>query len=206
MLFRSPNTGGMGAFAPLGVDDALVDVTMTTIIEPTMRELRRRQIDYRGVLYAGLMVTPRGPKLLEYNVRFGDPETEVIVPLMGRGLFDVLDATARGSVPAQPINEHGACVTVVLAADGYPQSPRLGDVITGLGSDGQLATPRDGVTVFHAGTRQRPSGEFETAGGRVLAVTAVAERRSIARRLAYDAAQQISFAGMVMRTDIAEKG
>ena len=203
---HGPNTGGMGAFAPLGVDDALVDVTMTTIIEPTMRELRRRQIDYRGVLYAGLMVTPRGPKLLEYNVRFGDPETEVIVPLMGRGLFDVLDATARGSVPAQPINEHGACVTVVLAADGYPQSPRSGDVITGLGSDGQLATPRDGVTVFHAGTRQRPSGEFETAGGRVLAVTAVAEKRSIARQRAYDAAQQISFAGMVMRTDIAEKG
>jgi phosphoribosylamine--glycine ligase len=201
-----PNTGGMGAFAPLNVDASLVEATMNSIIEPTLREFRRRAIDYRGVLYAGLMVTPQGPKLLEYNVRFGDPETQVLVPLMGRGLFAALDATARGAVPTSVTAEYGACVTVVLAAEGYPQSPRNGDVISGLGPDGQLARPQEGVTIFHAGTRQRPTGEFETAGGRVIAVTAVAEKRSLARRMAYDAAQQISFAGMVMRTDIAEKG
>jgi phosphoribosylamine--glycine ligase len=201
-----PNTGGMGAFAPLNVADALIDATMTTIIEPTMRELRRRAINYRGVLYAGLMVTTQGPKLLEYNVRFGDPETEVIVPLMGHGLFAALHATARGTVPDEVTTEHSACVTIVLAADGYPSSPRTGDVIEGLAPNGQLKAPRDGVIIFHAGTRQRPTGEFETAGGRVLAITAVADKRSVARRMAYDAAQQISFAGMVMRTDIAEKG
>ncbi len=199
-----PNTGGMGAFAPLGVmDTASVEVVMRTIVEPTMRELRRQGIDYRGVLYAGLMLTEQGPKLLEYNVRFGDPETQVIVPLFADDMFEVLFAAARGSLTAAPRFVTDAAITVVLAADGYPHSPRTGDVIEGLGADGQLATPHEGVTVFHAGTRRNESGHFVTAGGRVLAITAVASTLDEARTRAYAAAQTVTFAGRVMRSDIA---
>ncbi len=199
-----PNTGGMGAFTPLPLvnDDGMAYI-MTTIIEPTMRELRRRGIDFRGVLYAGLMLTSHGPKLLEYNVRFGDPETQVVVPLLSDDLFTLLSDAARGELVGPPKFFPGAAVTVVLAADGYPNAPRSGDVISGLGEDGQLLTPHPGVTVFHAGTKCDDRGRWVTAGGRVLNVTAVAATIGEARESAYEAASTIGFPGRVMRSDIA---
>ncbi|MHB8827833.1 MAG: phosphoribosylamine--glycine ligase, partial [Acidimicrobiales bacterium] len=199
------NTGGMGAFAPLpAVSAAEVEAIMATVIEPTLAELKKRGVDYRGVLYAGLMIGPDGAKLIEYNVRFGDPETEVLAPLYGESLFELLEATARGElvVPATPA---GSAVTVVLAAQGYPGTPRRGDVILGLGDNGQLATPIPGVNVYHAGTARDSLGRFVTAGGRVLAVSAVADSIVNARERAYTAAATVSFDGMVMRTDIAGK-
>lgn len=203
---QGPNTGGMGAFAPLEVSNATLEKTMISILEPTMRELRRRGIDFRGVLYAGLMVTADGPKLLEYNVRFGDPETEVIIPLITDRLFESLRDAARGHLVEGPTFSKKACATIVLASRGYPQSPELGDVISGLGADGQLADPRDNVMIFHAGTKRNNEKQFVTAGGRVLMVNATGPTLADARRRAYDAAGQISFDGMVMRTDIAQKG
>lgn len=203
---EGPNTGGMGAFAPLEVPRATLEKTMVSILEPTMRELRRRGIDYRGVLYAGLMVTADGPKLLEYNVRFGDPETEVIVPLLAERFFECLRDAARGHLAEGPRFSGKACVTVVLAARGYPHNPEVGDLISGLGNDGQLAERMEDVVIFHAGTSRNSDGEFVTAGGRVLMVTATGPSVLDARRRAYDAVGQISFDGMVMRTDIAQKG
>jgi phosphoribosylamine--glycine ligase len=199
-----PNTGGMGAFAPLStMSIPLVDEVMAHTIEPTLRELRRRGIDYRGVLYAGLMLTGSGPKLLEYNVRFGDPETQALVPLVAEDLDGLLLAAARGTLFSPPRIHPGGSVTVVLAAAGYPTAPRAGDVIEGLGADGQLAEPREGVTVFHAGTRLDELGRFVTAGGRVLNVTAVGASIEQARERAYAAADGVRFSGRQMRTDIA---
>ena len=199
------NTGGMGAFAPLpAVSSEDVEQIMDRVIEPTLAELKRRGVDYRGVLYAGLMMGPDGAKLIEYNVRFGDPETEVLAPLYGEGLFDLLNATARGEL-VEPMTPPGAAVTVVLAAQGYPGTPRRGDVIHGLGEDGQLATEMAGVNVYHAGTARDAEGRFVTAGGRVLAISAVAASIAHARERAYAAAATVSFDGMVMRSDIAGK-
>jgi phosphoribosylamine--glycine ligase len=200
------NTGGMGAFAPLAaMSPGLVEHVMAMIVEPTLRELRRRGVDYRGVLYAGLMLTADGPRLVEFNVRFGDPETQVVVPLIERGLYGALHGAATGDLRAAPEVASGAAVTVVLAAAGYPQSPRAGDVITGLDASGQPAAPVEGVTVYHAGTRKDDDGEFVTAGGRVLSVTGTGPSVAAARRRAYEAASTISFAGMVTRTDIAAR-
>jgi len=197
------NTGGMGAYAPLAsMTPALVDQVMVEIVGPTVAELQRRGIDYRGVLYAGVMLTADGPKLLEYNVRFGDPETEVLVPLYGPQLYDLLKSVAQRELRVTPVTT-GAAVTVVLASHGYPQSSRSGDVITGLGDDGQLADPLEGVTVFHAGTRRNEAGAFVTAGGRVLALTATAATAAEARAQAYRAVQSVTFDGRVVRTDIA---
>ncbi len=201
---RGANTGGMGAYAPMtSMDAPHLEEFMETIVTPTLRELQRRDIDYRGVLYAGIMLTTQGPKLLEYNARFGDPETQVLVPLYGDGLFQLLHDVATGQLDATPPRAVGAAVTVVLAAHGYPASPRRGDLIEGLGVDGQLAEQVDGVTVFHAGTAINDEGQFVTNGGRVVAVTAVGDTVAQARGRAYDAASLITFAGRVMRTDIA---
>ena len=201
-----PNTGGMGAFAPLGsMTSEDIAVAMKTIVDPTVRELRRRGIEYRGVLYAGIMVTAEGPKLLEYNVRFGDPETEVIVPLISCDLFELLLEVATGSLRTTPTFLPAHAVTVVVAAPGYPVAPQTGSIIHGLGEDGQLATPRRNVTVFHAGTSRDEEGHFLTAGGRVLTVTAVAPSRLEARTMAYEAANTITFPGRVLRNDVAEK-
>ena len=143
----------MGAYAPMSsLTPAQFDDIMERIIAPTVRELQRRDIDYRGVLYAGIMLTPDGPKILEYNARFGDPETQVLVPLYGDGFFDLLLRSPRVVSRAPSPERRGAAVTVILASHGYPQSPRKGDVISGLGADGQLAQAVEGVTVFHAGT------------------------------------------------------
>jgi phosphoribosylamine--glycine ligase len=198
------NTGGMGAYAPMPSLSAVeFDEIMESIIAPTVRELQRRDIDYRGVLYAGIMLTSRGPKILEYNARFGDPETEVLVPLYGDGLFDLLRQVAEGRLSGAAPVATGAAVTVILASHGYPESPRKGDVISGLGADGQLEEAVEGVTVFHAGTALGADGRFVTAGGRALAVTGVAETLALARRRAYEGAALITFEGRVMRSDIA---
>jgi phosphoribosylamine--glycine ligase len=200
------NTGGMGAFAPLtSMTPGLIDHVMAMIVEPTLRELRRRGVEYRGVLYAGLMLTADGPRLVEFNVRFGDPETQVVIPLVESGLYGALRAAATGELRAAPSFASGAAVTVVLAASGYPMSPRTGDVISGLDATGQAAARVEGATVYHAGTRKGDDGQFVTAGGRVLSVTGTGPDVGAARRCAYDAASTISFAGMVMRTDIAAR-
>ncbi len=198
------NTGGMGAYAPLyTTSSGEVDEIERTIIVPTLAELARRGIDYRGVLYAGLMMSESGPKLLEYNVRFGDPETQVLVPLYGDELFDLLVRTAEGRLDGASVSDAGAAVTVVLAAEGYPQNPRKGDVISGLGPDGQLATPMENVIVFHAGTLRNGAGEFITRSGRVLAVTGFGTSVGEARRRAYEGAGLVTFKGSVRRSDIA---
>jgi phosphoribosylamine---glycine ligase len=198
-----PNTGGMGAYSPVpAVDDALVDDVMARFVAPTLAELRRRGIDYRGVLYAGLMLTPDGPRLVEYNVRFGDPEAQVVLPRLTTDLAELLAAAAAGDLtraPAPAVGED-ACVTVVLASEGYPAAPRTGDVITGV-SDAQAA----GATVFCAGVASGPDGALVTAGGRVLDVTAMGPTVAVARARAYTAAGRISWPGLHHRTDIAQE-
>lgn len=200
-----PNTGGMGAYTPMPqVKNELVAELVTTTIEPLVRALRARGIDYRGVLYAGLMLTADGPKVLEFNARFGDPEAEVLLPLLQGDLVAWFTSIAAGAVAPTP-PAVGASVCVVLAAPGYPEAPRKSMPIAGLGDDGQLLSPIDGVTVFHGGTaRPDQQGPFLVNGGRVLTVSAAAETLKAARALAYEAVAQISFEGMQYRTDIAE--
>jgi phosphoribosylamine--glycine ligase len=204
-----PNTGGMGAYSPVsGVGDALVADVMSRFVEPTLAELRRRGIDYRGVLYAGLMLTTDGPRLVEYNVRFGDPEAQVVLPRLTSDLAELLAAAAAGDLTRAPVPTFGddACVTVVLASEGYPASPRTGDVIEGL-ADARAA----GATVFCAGVarpggaggEEGEAGPLVTAGGRVLDVTGTGPTIVAARDQAYRAASLISWPGMYHRTDIA---
>jgi phosphoribosylamine---glycine ligase len=201
---QGANTGGMGAYGPMPAMTAeKIDEVMRDIIAPTLKELKTRGIEFRGVLYAGVMLTSEGPKLLEYNVRFGDPETEVLVPLYGAGLYDLLARTATGQLEGVTVEPTGAAVTVVLASEGYPQSPRTGDVIEGLGPDGQLATANDQIVVFHAGTKHDDEGRFVTNGGRVLAVTGLGDTLEEARARAYEGAGLITFKGSVRRSDIA---
>ena len=201
-----PNTGGMGAYAPMPhVDGQAVDAIMDMAVRPLVEELRRRGIDYRGVLYAGLMLTADGPKVIEYNVRFGDPEAEVVLPLLDADAAELFLAAANGELEgAAPAFSDEAAVCVVLASQGYPERPRTGDVIEGLNDVGQSLAAIEGVTVFHAGTRRHsPDGPFYTAGGRVLAVTAVAPTLEQARERAYAATEPIDWEGMQMRHDIA---
>jgi phosphoribosylamine---glycine ligase len=196
-----PNTGGMGAYSPVPVAaDEVVGAVMDRCVEPTLAELRRRGIDYRGVLYAGLMLTPEGPKLVEYNVRFGDPEAQVVLPRLATDLAELLAEAADGRItPArEPRFVDGACVTVVLASEGYPAGPRTGDVISGLEDAGAA-----GAIVFCAGVAGDGRGRLVTAGGRVLDVTATGATIAEARDRAYDAASRISWPGLHHRTDIA---
>ena len=200
---QGANTGGMGAYAPMDVARGAIETEVRErIIAPTLAELARRGIDFRGVLYAGVMLTATGPKLLEYNVRFGDPETEAIMAVVDGDLFEALATIGRGE-GAPAVASVGYAVTVVLASPGYPERPRTGGVIEGLGPDGQLASPLEGVVIFHAGTARDAAGRFVTAGGRVLAITATGPTIDAARRLAYQASARVTFEGMVMRTDIA---
>lgn len=197
-----PNTGGMGAVSPVpDVDDVMVKRVMTEAVEPTLAELARRGIDYRGVLYAGMMTTADGPKVLEYNVRFGDPETQVVVPRLVDDPFDVLEATASGRLTSAPRFDEGAAVGVVVASRGYPHAHEPGAAIPGLGSDGQLLDGIDGVTVLHAATRAGAGG-FTAAGGRVLTVTATARGLAEARRAAYEAVAKVRFEGSQVRGDV----
>jgi len=198
-----PNTGGMGAYSPVpGVDDALVADVMDRFVAPTLAELRRRGIDYRGVLYAGLMLTPDGPRLVEYNVRFGDPEAQVVLPRLTTDLAALLAAAAAGDLTQAPppAFDDGARVTVVLATEGYPAGPRTGDPIAGL-----AGAEAEGATVFAAGVARDGAGRLVTAGGRVLAVTGSGPTVAAARDHAYRAAARISWPGLYHRNDIARE-
>jgi len=202
---EGPNTGGMGAFSPIPtVTDDLVERLMEAAVTPTLQALKNRGIDYRGVLYAGLMLTKTGPKVIEFNVRFGDPETQVVIPRVESDLFEVFMGVARGELSTPIQFSADAAVTVVLAAPNYPGTPTTGGLIRGLGENGQLVDPIEGVTIFHAGTkRPDPHGSFVVSGGRVLNVTARAATIEAARKKAYSAAARIEFEGMQRREDIA---
>ena len=192
-----PNTGGMGAFSPVcGVPPDLADLVLETMVLPTLHTLAADGVDYRGVLYAGIMLTPDGPKLLEYNVRFGDPEAQVVLPRLDGDLAALLASAAAGRVdPTAVTVRPEACVGVVLAAPGYPAAPVTGGVIEGLEGAGPL--------VFCAGVAER-DGRLVTAGGRVVCVAALGADGPAARRAAYAAADQVSFEGGVLRrADIA---
>jgi phosphoribosylamine--glycine ligase len=204
-----PNTGGMGAYAPMPqVEDDTVDEIMETAVRPLVGELLRRGIDYRGVLYAGLMLTSEGPHVIEYNVRFGDPEAQVVLPLLDVDAAELFLSVAQGELDDSkaPAFCGAASVCVVLASQGYPESPRTGDPISGLTATGQPMVADSGVTVFHAGTSRRgPDDEFRTAGGRVLDVVAIAPTIAEARAKAYAAVEPIEWEGMQLRHDIAAK-
>ncbi len=196
-----PNTGGMGAFTPVpGVDADLEDFVVRRMVLPTLHELDRRGIEYRGVLYAGLMLTPTGPQLVEYNIRFGDPEAEVVLPRIDGDLAGFLASAAAGHVEPGLISiSDDACCGIVLAAPGYPAAPQLGGAISGI----DAASARPGITVFSAAVDAGGDGLI-TAGGRVLCVTARAPTAAAARDAAYAAADDIDFVGGVLRRgDIA---
>jgi phosphoribosylamine--glycine ligase len=196
-----PNTGGMGAFSPVpAVSTDVFDDVMERAVRPTLAALKSRGIDYRGVLYAGLMLTPDGAKMLEYNVRFGDPEAQVVLPRLRSDLGELLWGAATGALDADAVEfDDGAAVTVVCATEGYPRSTRTGDVIEGLAE----ASSVDEVTVFCAAVSRSESGNLVTAGGRVLAITGQASTISQARAQAYDAVKRVSWPGMHYRNDIA---
>ena len=195
-----PNTGGMGAYSPVPVaTEAVVGSLMADAVEPTLAALRGRGIDYRGVLYCGLMFTPRGPRVLEYNVRFGDPETQVVLLRLTSDLGELLAAAAGGRLGPEPTFDDGAAVAVVCASEGYPSSPRTGDRISGLDAASQVT----GVSVFAAGVGADPDGALVTAGGRVFTVTGRGPTVDEARHRAYEAVAEISWPGMCHRTDIA---
>ena len=194
-----PNTGGMGAYSPVPVaTERLVDDLMEEAILPTLAALQSRGIDYRGVLYCGLMLTPDGPRVLEYNVRFGDPETQVVLPRMVDDLADLLASAAAGTLGDPPAFDDDAAVTVVCATEGYPASPCTGDAIDGA----EAASDSEHVTVFYSGV-DRSGDHLVTAGGRVLAVTGKGATLAEARERAYAGVEKISWPGMHHRVDIA---
>ncbi|MGI8412576.1 MAG: phosphoribosylamine--glycine ligase [Solirubrobacteraceae bacterium] len=197
---QGPNTGGMGSYSPIpGVDAAVGARICAAVHQPVLDELARRGAPFHGVLYAGLMMSTDGLKVLEFNVRFGDPETQAILPRMRSDLLHLLEAaTVPGGLEGVAIDwAPQTAVTVVQASRGYPDSPSTGDVITGLDT-----LPED-VQVTHAGTARSASGELVTAGGRVLSVTALGADAASARAGTYAAAEMIDFAGRQMRHDIA---
>ena len=196
-----PNTGGMGAYAPVSIGTgSIVDDALERVIEPTLAALRKADRTFTGLLYAGLMLTEAGLRVVEFNCRFGDPETETLLPLMESSLLEPLAAVARGEqldVSRSISWSKRFAVTTVLAAHGYPDSPRKGDAI-------RLPAPPHGVHVFHAGTkRDEATGELETNGGRVLAITATAMSIEGAARGARDYAERVVFDGTQFRRDIA---
>ncbi|SDG49138.1 phosphoribosylamine--glycine ligase [Pseudonocardia oroxyli] len=197
-----PNTGGMGAYAPLPwAGEGLVEELVATVVQPVADEMVRRGTPFTGLLYAGLALTSNGPSVIEFNCRFGDPETQVVLALLRTPLAGLLNAVATGTLAAHPPLEwsDGAAVTVVVAAEGYPATPRLGDVITGAEGEG----------VLHAGTRRRDDGAVVSAGGRVLSVVGTGPDLAAAREEAYRRVAGVHLAGSHHRTDIglkAEKG
>lgn len=197
-----PNTGGMGAFSPVpGVDPSTLAEYSAIVHQPIVDELARRGTPFHGVLYAGLMLTPNGPRVLEYNTRFGDPETQVVLPRLRSDLAELmLRATTPGGLEGAALDvDPRAAVTVVLASRGYPASASKGDVIDGI----DAADAQSDVTVFHAGTGGGAGEPLVTAGGRVLAVTALGETLGAAREAAYAGASSITFDGRQLRSDIA---
>jgi len=199
---KGPNTGGMGAYSPAPVfTDAMRDLTMERIILPTLRGMKEEGRPFVGVLFAGLMISADGPKLIEFNVRFGDPECQTLMRRMKSDLAPILLAAAKGDLAnAAPIDwDARPAVTVVYAAQGYPDEPLTGSVIRGLAQADQV----EGVVVFHAGTREDEEGNLRAAGGRVLNVTAVGDDLRQAVTRAYDAVARIDWPGGFCRRDIA---
>ena len=195
---RGPNTGGMGAVSPAPLPPELATAILRDIIHPTVRGLAEEGRSYRGVLYAGVMITADGPKLLEYNCRLGDPEAQVVLPRLDGNLAGLLLSTARGELGAvRAVWKREAAACVVLAAEGYPASPRRGDAITGVPE--ALALP--GALVFFAGTAV-DEGTLVTAGGRVLSAVGRGASMADALRTAYAAAERIRFEGCQFRRDI----
>jgi phosphoribosylamine--glycine ligase len=201
---QGPNTGGMGAFAPSPLlDPPLADRIMGEIIQPVIDGMRRDGHEYRGFLYAGLMLTCDGPKVIEFNVRFGDPEAQVVLPMLGGELAPALLAAAEGNLTdvQVPVPGHHKYVGVVLASRGYPQSSQAGVVIEGL----ERTAAVEDVLVFHAGTAPGPDGAIVTAGGRVLTVVGQGPTYEAAIDRAYTAVRAIRFDGMQYRSDIGRK-
>jgi phosphoribosylamine--glycine ligase len=198
-----PNTGGMGAFSPVpGAGTDLVDMVMERAVLPTLNALQRQGIDYRGVLYAGIMLTADGPKVLEFNVRFGDPEAQVVLPRWQGDVTALLAAAARGSVESSPPPTFSpqSAVCVVQAAEGYPTSARTGDVITGLAR----AANMEGVEIYTAAV-DSDTGGLVTSGGRVVSISAVGDTLSEARDRAYAATDLVDWPGRQHRCDIAAR-
>ena len=197
-----PNTGGMGSYSPVpACDDDVAERIAAEVIEPMAAELHRRGTPFVGALYAGLVLTPDGPKVIEFNARFGDPETQALLPRLRSDLGELCLACARGELQGARLRwSSRACVTVVLASEGYPEAPTKGAVISGM----ERAEAIEGVQVFHAAT-QRRGEELVTAGGRVLAVSALGDGFGQARARAYEAAAEISFDGLHLRHDIAAR-
>ncbi len=195
---EGPNTGGMGSYAPVPEIAADTDELLATVVRPVLDELARRGVPFVGTLFVGLMLTADGPRVLEFNCRFGDPETQSVLPLLDGDLLQVLAAAAAGDLAGTSIGvAPGACVTVVLTAGGYPASGDRGSTIHGV-ADAEQA----GALVFHAGTALR-DGALVTSGGRILGVSAVGETLREARASAYAAADLIDFDGVRRREDIA---
>ncbi|MER5853183.1 phosphoribosylamine--glycine ligase [Streptomyces sp. NPDC002012] len=202
---EGPNTGGMGAYSPLPwADPKLVDEVMQSVLQPTVDELRRRGTPFSGLLYAGLAITSRGVRVIEFNARFGDPETQVVLARLKTPLAGVLLGSANGTLDELPPLKwrDEAAVTVVIASHNYPGTPRTGDPIHGL--DDVAAQDAPHAYVLHAGTR-RDGDEIVSAGGRVLSVTATGKDLAGARERAYTAAARIRLDGSQFRTDIAQK-
>jgi phosphoribosylamine---glycine ligase len=199
---RGPNTGGMGSYSPVpAVDDARARAICSSVHQPVLEELARRGIPFQGMLYAGLMMTADGPRVLEFNVRFGDPETQAILPRLQSDLLELLEAaTVVGGLAGAALEwAPEMAVSVVLASAGYPASSSHGDVISGLEAAGAVAQ------VTHAGTARDAAGQVVTAGGRVMNVTALGADAASAREAAYAAADMIQFDGRQLRRDIALK-
>jgi phosphoribosylamine--glycine ligase len=197
-----PNTGGMGAYSPVPfLDDASVGRIVDEVLVRTVRAMASEGIPYRGVVYAGLMMTEAGPRVLEFNARFGDPETQVLVPRLASDLAELLSAAADGSLSSSPVEvSERSCVTVVLASGGYPGDHLTGAEIAGL----EAAAEVTDALVFHAGTAER-RGRVVTSGGRVLSVSGLGDDLAEARAQAYEACSRISFQGMQYRSDIAAR-
>ena len=195
-----PNTGGMGAYGPVpGISQDEINAMCDVIIKPVVRAIKSTGIPYRGVLFAGIMLTPDGPMCLEYNCRFGDPETEIVLPLLETDLVEVINACVDARLDQiDVVFSRRSAVTVVLAAHGYPGAVRTGDVISGL----EDAVKLDAVAVFHAGTRLAEDGTVHSSGGRVLTVTSTGDSFEEARERAYAALDRINMDGGQFRRDI----
>ena len=198
---EGPNTGGMGAYSPLPwAPVTLVSEVIDDVLQPTVDEMARRGTPFSGLLYAGLALTSRGTRVIEFNARFGDPETQVVLARLASPLSSLLFASATETLSSHPALEwkDSSAITVVMAAEGYPDAPQSGAVITGL-------VDHDTFDIFHAGTRRNDDGDFVVSGGRVLCVTASGSDLVDARRRVYEGVSQIHFAGEHHRTDIALK-
>lgn len=196
---RGPNTGGMGAYAPVSVVERqpdLLDAVMNRVVAPTLSAMRERGTPFTGLLYAGLMLTSDGPKVVEFNCRFGDPETQAVLPIVSENVSELMHAIARDErVQSRAIAAERAAATTVLAASGYPDKPRFGDAVD------VPASPED-VVVFHAGTKRDAEGRLITSGGRVLSVTGVADSVEEAVAASQEFAAAVHFEGKQYRTDI----